>query len=152
MLSRIATASDIDQLVDLRQRQLIDEGQTAEELIETELHHFFAKHFGNETLVQWVIEEQDQIIATAGVLFYEFPPSFMNKSGLRAYVTNVFTDPAYRGQGFAPALLNRLVVEAKRRNVRKLFLESSTIGKPVYQKYGFIENDSWMELWVDALD
>jgi GNAT superfamily N-acetyltransferase len=64
----------------------------------------------------------------------------------------VYTDPAYRGQGLASALLNRLVVEAKRRSVRKLFLEASTIGKPMYKKYGFIENDAWMELWVDALD
>ena len=152
MLYRLATLSDIDQLIELRKSQLIDEGQTAEDLIDTELHHFFTKTLTNQSLVQWVIEEQGRFISTAGVLFYAFPPSFMNKDGIRAYVTNVYTDPAYRGQGLASALLNRLVVEAKRRSVRKLFLEASTIGKPMYKKYGFIENDAWMELWVDALD
>lgn len=152
MLYRLATLSDMDQLIDLRKKQLIDEGQTAEDLIDNELHHFFTKTLTNESLVQWVIEEQNHFIATAGVLFYQFPPSFMNKDGIRAYVTNVYTDPKYRGQGLASALLNRLVVEAKRRGVRKLFLEASTLGKPMYKKYGFIENDAWMELWVDALD
>lgn len=152
MLYRLATLSDMDQLIELRKNQLIDEGQSAEDLIDAELRHFFTKTLTNQSLVQWVIEEQDRFIATAGVLFYEFPPSFMNKDGLRAYVTNVYTEPTYRGQGLASALLNRLVVEAKRRDVRKLFLEASTIGKPMYKKYGFIENDAWMELWVDALD
>lgn len=144
MLYRLATPQDIPVLIELRKRQLIDEGSTPDTIIDNELNTFFERNFRDNSLVQWIVEEQDEIIATAGVIFYAFPPSYTNASGIKGYITNVYTHTSYRGQGLASALLDKLVSEAKKRHVPVLLLEASTMGKPVYQKYGFTEMATWM--------
>lgn len=144
MLYRLATPQDIPTLIELRKRQLIDEGSTPDTMIDNDLTAFFERNFANNSLVQWVVEEQDKIIATAGVVFYHFPPSYTNPTGIKGYITNVYTNAAYRGQGLASALLDKLVEAAKKRHVPVLLLEASTMGKPVYKKYGFTEMNTWM--------
>lgn len=144
MLYRLATPQDIPTLIELRKRQLIDEGSIPDTIINKELTAFFEHHLSDGSLIQWIVEEQDTIIATAGVVFYAFPPSYTNPSGMKGYITNVYTHSAFRGQGLASALLDKLVDEAKKRHIQVLLLEASTMGKPVYIKYGFVEMDTWM--------
>ncbi len=64
----------------------------------------------------------------------------------KGYITNMFTEEKYRGQGIATYLLKKLVVEAGKSGVSKLWLGASEMGKPVYKKFGFKETDEWLEL------
>ncbi|MFV0395261.1 MAG: GNAT family N-acetyltransferase [Coprobacillaceae bacterium] len=143
---RKTNKKDIPILMEMRKTQLIDEGGTPNEDINDGLIKFFNKRFDDQTLVQWVIEDNKEIVATAGIIFYELPPSYSNISGVKGYITNVYTKDAYRGQGLAKKLLNKLVEEAKSRNVKKLWLGASKMGRPVYEKFWFIEGDTWMEM------
>ncbi len=142
---RKATVSDVKMLVELRKTQLIDEGLIPDKDIDRELEAFFAKHLQDESLVEWLIEDDTKIVATGGIQFYEFPPSFQNVSGIRGYVSHMYTDPAYRRQGLASSLLDRVVQEARERGITLLFLYASDQGKFVYIKYGFVEKNEWME-------
>jgi GNAT superfamily N-acetyltransferase len=96
--------------------------------------------------VEWVAEENNVIIATAAIVFYEFPPSYTNESGIKGYITNMYTAPAYRGRGIAASLLDKLRTEAKERKVQLLWLNASKMGRPVYQRLGFKDSYDWMEL------
>ena len=76
----------------------------------------------------------------------DFPPSYTNRTGLRGYITNMYTAPAYRGKGIASSMLGRLKQEAEKRSVHSIMLHASVLGKPVYKQFGFTETNQWMEL------
>ena len=146
---RRATINEIDILANLRKQQLIDEGMAPSSNIDLELHNFFLKKMEDGTLIEWVAIDNEEIIATAAIIFYDFPPNFINKSGVRGYIANVYTKPEYRGRGIATSLIDKLVEEAKARGVKKLWLAASEMGRPVYIKYGFVETDEYLELNFD---
>jgi len=143
---RKATIDDMDQLIILRKKQLVDEGIAPNADIDTELAAFFKKKLGDGTLIQWLAEDNEEIIAASAVVFYEFPPSYTNKTGKKAYITNMYTKEEYRGQGIGTNMLDRAVNEAKDAGISKIWLGASELGRPVYKKYGFKETDEWLEL------
>jgi len=143
---RKATVNEIDQLIYLRKKQLVDEGIEPNQEIDTELKEFFTNKMSDGSLVEWVVEDNDKIIATGAIIFYEFPPTYTNKSGKKAYITNMYTKESYRGQGIATKLLTKLVAEAKTAGIIKIWLGASKLGRPVYKKFGFKETDEWLEL------
>ena len=100
--------------------------------------------FASKNLVEYVAEENGNIIATGAVVFYFYPPSYTNKSGKIAYITNMFTSPEYRRQGIATKMLKLLEDEAKRRNIHVMRLGASKLGRPVYEKFGFLQENEWL--------
>lgn len=143
---RKATIKDINMLIELRKNQLIDEGVSADKDINDELEDFFQRKLAEGSLIQWLVIEKNEIIATGAIVIYEFPPTYTNKSGKQAYVTNMYTKNAHRGKGIAITLLTKLVEEAKNLGIKKMWLGASKLGRPVYKKFGFKETDEWMEL------
>lgn len=141
-----ATANEIDQLIYLRKKQLVDGGIEPNQEIDTELKEFFTNKMSDGSLIEWIIEDNEEIIATGAIVFYEFPPTYTNKSGKKAYITNMYTKESYRGQGIATKLLTKLVAEAKTAGIIKIWLGASNLGRPVYKKFGFKEADELLEL------
>ncbi|MEH7275381.1 GNAT family N-acetyltransferase, partial [Neobacillus vireti] len=137
---------DINELIDLRKKQLVDEGIEPNIDIDTELNNFFKNKLSEGTLIQLLVEDNEAIIACGAIILYDFPPTYTNKTGKKGYITNMFTREDYRGQGIATSLLKKLVVEAKESGVSKLWLGASKLGRPVYKKFGFKETDEWLEL------
>ncbi|MEH7306799.1 GNAT family N-acetyltransferase [Neobacillus drentensis] len=148
LIYRKATINDIDQLIDLRKKQLVDEGIEPNIDIDTELYVFFKNKLSDGSLIQLLVENNDEIIACGAVIFYEFPPSYTNKSGKKAYIANMYTKENYRGQGIATNLLTKLVDEAKTSAISRIWLGASKMGRPVYKKFGFKETDEWLELII----
>ena len=146
MIYRKATQNDIPALCQIRKTQLIDEGIEPLVSIDSELTAYFKAQMENETLVEWVAENEGRIIATAAIAFISFPPTYTNQSGIKGYITNMYTDPAYRGQGIATKMLTFLCNEARERNVRKIWLHASEMGYPVYERFGLKTSDSFMEM------
>lgn len=145
---RLATTDDMELLIDLRKRLLVEEGQTVSSNIDEQLRNFFEKQLNADQFVQWIIEEEKSAIATGGIQFISFPPSYFNPTGIRGYILNMYTTPESRGRGLAKQLVERLLAEAKGRSVQHIFLISSPMGKPLYKKLGFKENDIYMEYFI----
>lgn len=145
MKIRKATLEDIPVLGELRKLQLIDEGYdpTVGDM-DAELSAFFHRHMADGSMVEWVAEEGGEIVATGAVVFYDFPPNFFDPASIRGYVTNMYTAPAYRRQGLATKMLELVAQEAQRRHVGFLWLGASKLGRPVYEKFGFKEDNSWL--------
>jgi len=142
---RKADINDLDLICEIRKKQLIDEGLEPSVNIDNELHDYFRKQFEDDSIVEWFALEEGEVIATAALLFLPFPPSYTNRLGIRAYVTNMYTAKDYRRKGIAGELLNILFDEAKSRGVHKIFLSASKMGKSVYLKAGFTETGNWLE-------
>ncbi|WP_195267838.1 GNAT family N-acetyltransferase [Eubacterium sp. 1001713B170207_170306_E7] len=143
---RKATIDDIDLLCEIRKTQLVHEGLEPIFSIDDELRAFFRESFKNKTMMEILAVEDEKIAATGAVIFYAYPPSYSNKTGMSAYITNMFTEPAYRGQGIATKILDMLVKEVKNSGVTIIRLRASKFGMPVYKKYGFVEESDWLRL------
>ena len=138
---RIATEQDIPVMCRIRKQQLIDEGLRPCTDIDEELHSYFAGKLADGSLVEWLAEEDGQVIATAAIAFMEFPPTYTNRTGIRAYVTNMYTAPEYRGKGIASAMLEKLTDEAGNGLVKEAVEASET----------YTENEiSSVKAWVRA--
>ena len=66
--------------------------------IDKDLLRFFQDSFQHDTIIEFLAIDNDQIIATGAVCFYDYPPTFSNQTGRIAYITNMYTKPAYRRQ------------------------------------------------------
>jgi GNAT superfamily N-acetyltransferase len=145
MLFRRAELSDIKEISEIRKKQIQDEGQTPDIDIDEDLYKYFEKYMGSGELIEWVAEDEGKIIATAAIVFMDFPPSFNNKTGRTGYVGNVYTADEYRGKGIAGQLLEKLEEEAKQRGITRLLLHASEAGRKAYLKSGYYDVDYEME-------
>ena len=68
---RRSTSTDIDQLVELRIKQLVDEGYSEESDIRRDLSNYFSSNLESGALICWVGVDDDVILATAGICFYQ---------------------------------------------------------------------------------
>lgn len=145
MIFRTASLEDIHEISEIRKKQIQDEGQTPDIDIDEDLRRYFEKYMKSGELIEWVAEEDGRIIATAAIMFMDFPPSFRNKTGRTGYVGNVYTADEYRGRGIAGQLLDKLEQEARKRGITKLLLHASEAGRRAYLKSGYEDIDYEME-------
>ena len=146
MIVRKATAEDAALLSEVRKLQLIDEGIAPDCDIDAELDAFFKKWLVSKDFLQLIAEENGKLLSTAAIVYYDLPPSFTNKIGVRGYVTNVYTAPEHRRKGLSKMLLEKLLENARSRGIKKIWLGASKLGRPLYEKLGFIQQESYMEL------
>ena len=96
--------------------------------------------------IAWLAEADNEIIATSGLSFLQKPPHFINITGKFAYIMNMYTKPEWRRKGIGSVLLERLIEEIKKKGIRSVVLHSTPTGRPLYEKYGFRENDDDKEM------
>jgi len=85
------------------------------------------------------INNNGEVICTAGLLIYYLPP--LNNENYRkiGHVLNFYTKPAYRKKGVGLKLMNYLKNTAADEKINRLVLNSTKMGFPMYKKAGFIE-------------
>lgn len=93
----------------------------------------------------WMIFDDQQPVASAGLLILDWPPHPFDPSGeTRAYLLNVFVDPGWRRKGLARSLIELCLDEARRRNIRVVSLHASREGAPLYEHLGFKTTNEMM--------
>lgn len=142
---REATIDDAEALAALRRQQLADEGE-ALPVGDAPVRDYFRSAIADGTFVGRLALEGGVIVATGGLCLYRLPPSGSNPSGNVAYVTNMFTLPAYRRRGIATALLERILGEARGRGCAVARLHASADGEGLYRKFGFTPSEGYMAL------
>jgi GNAT superfamily N-acetyltransferase len=140
LATRPANVSDAALIATQRQRMFADSGQSAFDEL-TEMHNNFiawvAPRLADGRYLGWIIEDDGNPIAGAGLWLMDFPPHWMDPEPIRGYLLNFFVDSAFRGRGLAQQLLSLTLAEASRRNLGVLSLHASTFGRPIYERYGF---------------
>jgi ribosomal protein S18 acetylase RimI-like enzyme len=137
---RKAGLKDLDVLLEKRLEFIRDMKNGEVELSEEfkkSTYEFLKEHLANDTLVAWIAEEDDAIISQAVVTYYSVLPMLTNPSGQFGYIQNVYTSPEYRRKGIASLLVKEIIEDARSRNVGRLYLSATDMGKPVYEKLGF---------------
>lgn len=140
---------DIDELVDIR-IEMRNERESPEginqALFRKNTYTYYRSHMADGSFVSWVAVEDGKIVSVSGMCFYKVPTTYSNMSGLVAYVMSVYTKPEYRRRGTAQALFDYLLAEAKSRGCAEITLNASSMGRPLYEKFGFTANSQAMKL------
>ena len=109
---------------------------------------YFIKTLCDNTFISWIALDNEVIIATSGLSFSVVPPFPNVLDGKVAYIMNMYTFPNYRNRGIGTELFKMIVDEAKQLGYKKITLNASDIGRPLYEKYGFKDVHNGMEFFV----
>lgn len=152
MIIRKAIEDDIEFLVKLRISQLIDEGYSikdeSKEMIFNEMRNYFQRNIKTDGYISYIAVDEEKIVATSGLCFYQLPPSFGNPSGKIAYLTSMYTIPAYRKRGLATNLIQKIIEISKELGYAIIRLHVSETAKPLYAKLGFRDTENDMVLKI----
>jgi GNAT superfamily N-acetyltransferase len=130
---RLATLDDIEALISLR-IQLLEADDAG---FDGALRTWLQTHLADGSFLAWIAEDAAAAVAASGITVLDRPPYPGNATGLDAYVTNMYTLPAYRRRGLARQLLEVLIAHARQAGIKRLFLESSREGQQLYEEFGF---------------
>ena len=140
------TNKELDIFIQMRIRQLREEGATEDIDLVPALQDYYNRHMSDGTFVSWLAMDGDRIVGTSGMSFVEKPPYFGCPSGKMGLLSSMFTDPEYRRKGIAKELLSRVVEEARAYGCGTVQITASDMGVLLYTDFGFVKNGNFMQL------
>jgi GNAT superfamily N-acetyltransferase len=140
------TKKELDTFIQMRIRQLREEGATEDIDLVPALQDYYNRHMSDGTFVSWLAMDGDRIVGTSGMSFVEKPPYFGCPSGKMGLLSSMFTDPEYRRKGIAKELLSRVVEEARAYGCGTVQITASDMGVLLYTDFGFVKNGNFMQL------
>lgn len=139
------TEKELDTFIQMRIRQLREEGATEDIDIVPALQDYYTRHMADGTFVSWLAMDRDKIVGTSGMSFVEKPPYFGCPSGKMGLLSSMFTDPDYRRKGIAKELLSRVIEEARAYGCGTVQITASDMGVFLYTDFGFVKNGNFMQ-------
>lgn len=145
-----ATLADLEQLVESRVEVLkaangLDPAANMQRVAEYS-REYYKKALEDGSHIAYLAFANGVLAGTGGVSFFQVMPTYHNPTGQKAYIMNMYTAPAYRRKGIASHMLQLLVEEAKIRGVFHISLEATQMGRPLYEKFGFVKMEEEMLL------
>lgn len=138
-----ATIEDIRELVRTRIIVLRAANKLSDDVdmsvVEQESHAYYKRALETGEHIAYLVYDAGGFAGAGGVSFYQVMPTYHNPTGKKAYIMNMYTAPEYRRQGIAIHTLDLLVREAKEQGVSQIALEATEMGRPLYEKYGFVK-------------
>ena len=115
-------------------------------LVEQESRDYYRHAFEHGGHVALLVYDGDSFAGCGGVSFYRVMPTYHNPTGRCAYIMNMYTNPEYRRQGIAYHTLDLLIKDAREQGISHITLEATDMGRPLYERYGFVKMENEMEL------
>lgn len=146
---RNATIDDIDFLVKSRLDfiHILDTDKDYD-IVKSNLYRYFSNGLKENQCDVILAEDNNSVIGTGIIFYYDAVPSMFNHSGKNAYITSIFVNEEYRRQGIASAIVNRLIEIAHKKEHYIIVLHETKMGRPLYRKFGFKEGKKGMILKV----
>ena len=139
------TNKELDTFIDIRIKQLREEGATEDMDLKPALRDYYERHMADGTFVSWIALDDDKIIGTSGMSFVEKPPYFGCPNGKIGLLSSMYTSNEYRRKGIAKELLTRVVKEAENYGCGAVQITASDMGVLLYTDFGFRKNGNFMQ-------
>lgn len=137
---RFADSNDIDLLVQLRLDFLeMDKENKQYEVIKENCYSYFHNALSEGLSDVILAEDEEMVVGTAIIFYYQSVPSAFNMTGRNAYVTSMYVNEEYRRKGIATTMLKKLIDVSNKKGYPIIMLNASEMGKALYKKLGFTE-------------
>lgn len=145
-----ASAADLDFLTKtrievLRAANRLDETVDMS-LVEQQTREYYRTALECGDHVAYLVFADGVFAGTGGISFYRVMPTYHNPTGYKSYIMNMYTRPEYRRMGIANKTLDLLVAASREKGIFHITLEATDMGRPLYEKYGFVKSQDEMEL------
>lgn len=145
-----ATIEDINVLTTTRIEVLRAANKLSEDTdmskVEKQSYNYYQRALCDGSHIAYLVFDENRFVGAGGVSFFQVMPTYHNPSGNKAYIMNMYMNPEYRRQGIAYKTLDMLIREAKNKGITAISLEATEMGRPLYEKYGFVKMNDEMEL------
>lgn len=150
LIYKKATLEDLDILIETRIEALRAanklSGDTDMSEVERQSYDYYQKALCDGSHIAYLVFDGNCVAGTGGVSFFRVMPTYHNPSGNKAYIMNMYTKPEYRRKGIAYKTLDMLIKDIKSKGISAISLEATEMGRPLYEKYGFVKMNNEMEL------
>jgi GNAT superfamily N-acetyltransferase len=139
---RMANVGDAGVITEHRHWMFEDNGYGAEGTLpkmDAAFEPWVTERLQDGRYVGLLLEEDERVVAGAGIFFMEFPPHWMDARAMRAYVLNVYVAPEGRGKGYAKRLMAEVMKVCETRGAGVVTLHASPMGRRIYEGMGFSE-------------
>jgi GNAT superfamily N-acetyltransferase len=137
---RRATMDDLPDILRFRRGMLRDMGSNNEaalDVMEESAAAFVREGLMDGTCIVWMAEEAGAPVGCGLVHIVPWIPSTLDPSRRRAWVHNVYTEPAYRRRGIAEGLMQAMLAWCREQGFYSVSLHASERGRRIYERLGF---------------
>ena len=138
---RLAGRDDIEQLIEMRRDFTFEDfqpgGVTELPGFEDDCRAFVSHAIMSGRWQIWVAEAGGQLVSHAFLALIDKVPRPIRQNRRIAYLTNVYTRPAFRGQGIGTQILRRLQQAARETDVELIIVWPSHESIDFYEREGF---------------
>lgn len=140
MIVRKAKPTDVDALVRLRAEMFaaMDVADT-EGVWQTQAHRWFRARIDDEHYCFVVVEVDGRVVSCAVAAVRDAAPSPGVPEGRDILISNVCTEPGYRGHGHGQAAFDAVMTWARHAGVGRAELMATAFGRAMYERAGFRE-------------
>lgn len=144
---RVANRDDIEALAELRWQMAIehDESNVTREDYIAAYRDAVHDELERGRYVAWLAEVDGQPVACTVLIWWPMPPNLDELQRRRGYVSSVYTHPDFRRLGLARTLMKMLIAHAREIHITKLLLNTSTMGRSLYESLGFVVPERGLE-------
>jgi GNAT superfamily N-acetyltransferase len=136
----VADKSHIDILTEFRFAYLESEHDITpdeREMFSKQFHDYFSREIGHD-FTGFIAGEGGENVACIMMIRCEKPANFAFKNGHTAMLMNVYTKPGFRRRGIASKLLDFAIDHARNQGISCIDLSATIMGRPLYEKHGFV--------------
>ncbi|MDF2819784.1 MAG: Acetyltransferase family [Clostridiales bacterium] len=146
---RKASVDDMDLIIDSRIEMIRDLNNLApNENLDKWFIENTEKYFRRADQATMLAIDNGKAIGCATICYINVLPSFEHPEGKRAHIMNVHVSEKYRCQGIAHKMMNLLIAEAKKNGITEISLDTTELGRPLYEKCGFESTKEGMFLKI----
>ncbi len=137
---RAATTADLGTIMAHRRQMFWEMGyrdESALDAMHATSEPFFRHSLESGSYRGWLAESGGRVVAGGGIVIVGFPSAPSDPTPRRAWILNMYTDPAFRGRGLARSILEAMIRWCREQHLRCVFLHASDAGRHLYETLGF---------------
>jgi GNAT superfamily N-acetyltransferase len=135
-----ATPADLDIILAHRREMFREMGGDYERKLDAfagASRTYFEQALRDGSYYGLLCEVEGKIVAGGGVVIAAWPGSPLNFDAHRAWILNIYVEPAYRRQGIARSIIDELVAWCHQSGFQAVALHASEQGRSLYEALGF---------------
>ena len=100
------------------------------------------------TCKAWVVKNGNRFVASGAISIVSTVPVPNDKNHNIAFLHSMYTEKSFRGKKFAQQIIEKGIQYCKENGIKRVMLNASDDGKPMYEKAGFIPSPDTMRLFI----